>query len=68
MLFLTWVSNHTDAAELSNLGTRFLEGNRLADAIACYRRAFELKPADEEACFNLGVVYARAGQLAEAER
>ncbi len=66
--FMAWLSNQTDTAELLNLGTRLLEEEgRTGQAIVCYRRALELKPEDEEVCFNLGVAHARSGQIAEAE-
>ena len=65
--FQAWVSNRTDANELLNAGTAMLGEGRTEDAILCYRRAVELKPEDEEAHFNLGVAYGRAGQLALAE-
>lgn len=66
--FHAWVSNRTDANELMNAGTTMLGEGRTSDAILCYERAVELKPEDEEAHFNLGVAYGRAGQLLLAER
>ena len=65
--FHAWVSNRTDATELMNAGTAMLNEGRTGDAILCYRRAVELKPEDEEAHFNLGVAYGRAGHLSLAE-
>lgn len=66
--FVEWLAGQTNASELLNAGTTLLDEGRTAQAVACYRRALELKPDDEEACFNLGVAYARLGQLDEAER
>ncbi|HTD65940.1 MAG TPA: tetratricopeptide repeat protein, partial [Candidatus Limnocylindria bacterium] len=58
-LFFAWLTNNTDPAELLNIGTRLLEEGRAGPALLCYQRALELKPDDEEICFNLGVVFAR---------
>ena len=64
--FITWVTNQTDASELLNSGTRFLEQNRLGEAILCYARARELRPNDEEANFNLAFACAKAGRVEDA--
>src|ERR1043166_3385299 len=67
-MFRAWLSTNVDATELLGVGTKLLEEGRPDAAILCYRRAHELKPTDEEACFNLGVAHARLGQAADAER
>jgi Flp pilus assembly protein TadD len=66
--FIGWLAKQTNASELLNTGTAFLDEGRAAQAIACYRRALELRPVDEEAQFNLGVAHTRLGQVEEAER
>ncbi len=64
--FNAWLTNETDAVKLSNAGTELIERGALREAVACLRRAAELKPGDEEAHFNLGYAYARGGAVEPA--
>ena len=65
--FSEWLTKQTDADTLLGSGGRLLEEGRPALGVLCFRRALELRPAHEEAWFNLGVAQARLGQAADAE-
>lgn len=54
------------ARELTDLALHQADGGKLEDAIASYRKALELDPAQWEACNNLGVILAARNQVDEA--
>ena len=43
-------------------GNEWLAQNDPAQAIASYQEALELMPESEDAFYNLGIAYARAGE------
>jgi Flp pilus assembly protein TadD len=49
-----------------NLGSMFLAGGRLEDALIALRRARDLSPEDAAAWFNLGTLYSRMGEQRQA--
>jgi tetratricopeptide (TPR) repeat protein len=51
-----------------NLGNMLLEKGDLDGAEASYRAAMAIDPDDSTICFNMGLVYDRRGDLAEAEK
>ncbi len=54
------------AAAHSNLGNALWQQGKLAEAVACYRRAVELDPDFATAHSNLGVALNEQGKLSEA--
>lgn len=67
-VFLGWLTNQTDPVEVLSAGVQLLEQGNIGPSIACFHRTLELKPEDEEACFNLGVAFTRIGLIKEAEQ
>ena len=59
------VTSRNDVAHL-NLGVVFLEDGRLAQAIANFRAAIEIRPDNEKAHLNLGAAFLKEGRLDEA--
>src|SRR5207249_3782361 len=50
----------------SNLGNAFKDQGKLDDAVACCRRALELRPDYAEARYNLGIAFGDQGKLDDA--
>ncbi len=60
------VLNGTESAFHNNLGSAYCALRRIPEAVACYRRALELKPDYVEAHRNLGLALKALGKLEEA--
>ena len=61
-----WSSAPNYAEAHNNFGNALYELGRLNDAVACYRKAFELEPGSAEVHNNLGNAYYDQGNLDEA--
>ena len=58
--------NSTAAAFHNNLGEAYRALRKFPEAVACCRRALELKPDYADAAYNLGNALAAQGKLEEA--
>jgi Flp pilus assembly protein TadD len=59
------VTTHNNVAH-SGLGLAYVDENRLSDAIAEYKRAIAIKPADAQPYYNIGVLMMRMGRVNES--